>query len=628
MVTVSLNAQSGTFFPSNVFFLNLPTNASPVAFIAVDEAGKVYETAAPAGGSGSGSLVTNPLASAAVNTLFSAPTRLVFDGDSLTSSNFSHPFYTSNRLGVAGASIVVTNTAISGQTIPQMIARYTNFVQPNKPVTGTNAILFAWGGINDVYFATNGANTTIANLSNYWAIAKADGFTLVAFTISSRSDFPGLTNSSTVAFLNQWIRSQATWDYLVDVDQIFPTWLPTTHLLESTAYIHFTTNSQRMISDMALATLFSPEHLNVPPNNMLTQFIGTNYFDQGSELGPSIAFNQERNMGFSRAATSLMGLTIGGVGEFIWGSTISRQSSDITLQWASGAGYSTSGDVGLSRLAANSLALGNGGNGNASGTLALGNVGIGTTTPTNRLHVVGGATVETNLYVGGRVGIGTNAPAAKLAVIADNSALYVLQVGTTNSPSLFTVDTNGTVSMANLNVANLVVTNSSRMFAQTNTVIVTNTATSSALLSGVGTTNISASRLAIGSTIRINVWGIYFTPGSPAGTTLTLRVLLNGSVVAQSLVAAPPAAAAGQSWRLNYDGTVRLASASGLIMSGGTMTYAKVAAGTSDTQGMPNTTTATVDTTAAITVSVDATFNNTTDADAIHCQGGTIEIIP
>lgn len=52
LLAVSLNAQDGAYFPSNVFLINLPTNASPVAFLTVDGGGKVYETATPAGGGG------------------------------------------------------------------------------------------------------------------------------------------------------------------------------------------------------------------------------------------------------------------------------------------------------------------------------------------------------------------------------------------------------------------------------------------------------------------------------------------------------------------------------------------------------------------------------------------------
>lgn len=51
-MAVSLKAQNGTYFPSNLFLLNLPTNAAPAAFLAVNAAGQVFETATPAGGSG------------------------------------------------------------------------------------------------------------------------------------------------------------------------------------------------------------------------------------------------------------------------------------------------------------------------------------------------------------------------------------------------------------------------------------------------------------------------------------------------------------------------------------------------------------------------------------------------
>jgi hypothetical protein len=50
--------------------------------------------------------------------------------------------------------------------------------------------------------------------------------------------------------------------------------------------------------------------------------------------------------------------------------------------------------------------------------------------------------------VGGNVSIGTNSAAAKFHVVADNMTLKVMQAGTTNKPTMMTLDTNGIMSIA------------------------------------------------------------------------------------------------------------------------------------------------------------------------------------
>jgi hypothetical protein len=167
-----------------------------------------------------------------------------------------------------------------------------------------------------------------------------------------------------------------------------------------------------------------------------------------------------------------------------------------------------------------------------------------------------------------------------------------------------------------------------RMFVQTNTIVVTNTTTSSALLSGIGTTNIAANLLLPGSVIKTKFWGIYFTSNGTA-TLPMMKLLYNGAVAAQSLtsVSAWPAGSdGGGEWVVNCESVVRVIGASGKFMTGGTLTLGRAPGTTSDIQSMSNLTTATVDTTAAISVSLEAVLSNLTDRVGIHCQGGTIEI--
>lgn len=226
----------------------------------------------------------------------------------------------------------------------------------------------------------------------------------------------------------------------------------------------------------------------------------------------------------------------------------------------------------------------------------------------------------------GWVGLGMVVPSSSLDMTGQLRAASAIFTNGITVPSGGEL-TVPTLNVTTLNVNNLVITNGPKIFTQTNTVTVTNVTASTGLLSGKGTTNITAGRLVVGDTIRINLYGIYSTDAAPGGTTLTMRVLLNGSVACQTPVDAPPSGHNAQAWRLTFDAVVRKIGASGIVMPGGMMTYGRGVATSSDVQGMPSAATFAVDTTAAITVSVDASLNNTTDAIGISCQGGTIEII-
>ena len=80
-----------------------------------------------------------------------------------------------------------------------------------------------------------------------------------------------------------------------------------------------------------------------------------------------------------------------------------------TIGWSSDAIYASAPDTSFSRLAAKTVTLGSGTQGDYSGTLITSNIGIGTTAPVGSLEVDG------NVYVkDANIGIGTSAPAAAL----------------------------------------------------------------------------------------------------------------------------------------------------------------------------------------------------------------------
>lgn len=184
---------------------------------------------------------------------FSAKTRLVFDGDSLTyggnvATNLGYPTYFTNL--VTANVVFSTNAATPGATITNRITNYVNAVYPHRPSGGTNAVLFCWIGINNIC-ATADPLDVFNPLTNYWRTAKSDGFTLVAFTLADSAATPGCDLQRRQ--VNDMIRAAPYWDYLVDVDMILPTSDGTTY--DNT---HFKTNYNALIASEVISTIQAP----------------------------------------------------------------------------------------------------------------------------------------------------------------------------------------------------------------------------------------------------------------------------------------------------------------------------------------------------------------------------------
>jgi hypothetical protein len=94
----------------------------------------------------------------------------------------------------------------------------------------------------------------------------------------------------------------------------------------------------------------------------------------------------------------------------------------------------------------------------ATGVIATESIGVGTANPTSNLHVVGDASIQSNLEVGtanlfvdtttGRVGVGTMNPSVELDVVGDASIQSNLEVGTAN---LYVDTTTGRVGVGTMN---------------------------------------------------------------------------------------------------------------------------------------------------------------------------------
>lgn len=110
------------------------------------------------------------------------------------------------------------NTCVSGRKIADITAGYAAEVYPHRPaVAGRPVYLFVAVGTNDLEDGGGGAAAAFTALQSYWAQAKADGFTVVAFTVLR------VGTTATAAFstneidsFNAKIRAATGYDLLVD----------------------------------------------------------------------------------------------------------------------------------------------------------------------------------------------------------------------------------------------------------------------------------------------------------------------------------------------------------------------------------------------------------------------------
>ncbi len=140
---------------------------------------------------------------------------MVVEGDSLSETgNWTNYALVGQNLW--GKVRSLTNLAGSGATVSAMIAQYPTEIAPLKPVAGQTKWVTIMGGTNDVV-AADGA-TIYARLVQWWALAKADGFKVCAFTIP-RS---GGGYNAVIDAANVLIRAAGDkYDLLVDTDRFF-----------------------------------------------------------------------------------------------------------------------------------------------------------------------------------------------------------------------------------------------------------------------------------------------------------------------------------------------------------------------------------------------------------------------
>jgi len=152
----------------------------------------------------------------------------VYAGDSMTDTSCVGSYCPTNyptqliNYNLDVARSVQVNVATAGRRLYYFVDYnlYTSQVAVHKPANNKEKVLFFfWLGVND-FFDDYSAAGVYYNLKLVWAQAKADGFTVVAFTLGHTTNAP---IDAKVNAVNTLIASDPTlYDYLVRPDLINP----------------------------------------------------------------------------------------------------------------------------------------------------------------------------------------------------------------------------------------------------------------------------------------------------------------------------------------------------------------------------------------------------------------------
>jgi hypothetical protein len=194
------------------------------------------------------------------------PTRVVFDGDSIT---YGYGVYQQESwaywLGVILSNyfpnvVVSINDAVSGSVIQTVLGRYTNNIQPFKPAGGTNGIYCLWVGVNDFIGASN-LTTVELDYSNLLYVVARDGWQVLACVPTPNTGFTPTNYYNYLQFCD-WLRQNTNQvSLLVDVAAQFP--YVTTNWFED-GVVHPNIPMHQVVAAMAFKEI-STRMVGLPP---------------------------------------------------------------------------------------------------------------------------------------------------------------------------------------------------------------------------------------------------------------------------------------------------------------------------------------------------------------------------
>lgn len=167
--------------------------------------------------------------------------------------------------------------------------------------------------------------------------------------------------------------------------------------------------------------------------------------------------------------------------------------------------------------------------------------------------------------------------------------------------------------------------NASRFVATADKTVTDTAAETSAIPTGTGSLTLPANFLTVGKKIRISGHGVYTTPAVTGGT-VTIKVKLGSTVLAQVATSALLVGATGASFQFECVITCRSAGASGSVVCGGAVNYEVASAGRLfddlDNGGAATT----VDTTAQQVLDVTVTWDSASTSKIVKTTNALVEV--
>jgi hypothetical protein len=331
------------------------------------------------------------------------------------------------------------NTCVSGYSIANIITAYPTAVYPYRPAaTGLSPVyLFVAVGTNDL--SDGGSPTSaFALLQSYWATAKADGFTVVGFTVLPRGTVGSAYTGDNIELFNSLVRAAPSGSYSILVDENLALSDPYDPLLFQAAdTTHPTPAGQAIIASFVNQTFGGPQAARGPFDGRrgsystgcditnLNPSIDTGTFNMGcgiKSLTANTSGSGNTAVGPAVLPVNTTGSSNTGLGdEALWKSTTGNDNT--ALGYATLNSLLTGGDntaVGFEALlnstASDDTALGSfAANQNTTGTglTAVGKYAAYHNTTANSVTAVGSGALQNNATGAENTAIGSGADGAQ-----------------------------------------------------------------------------------------------------------------------------------------------------------------------------------------------------------------------
>lgn len=185
----------------------------------------------------------------------------VFEGNSITAGNHvtpttTFPYLCGSQTFFVGRSTPI-NVATSGAILADIVSEYSTQIHPyRQAVTGIPLLVSVEIGTND--YRNIDAATYLASLESYWATIKGDAASLVAFTVTGRTDDTLAQTVNRIA-INAGIKSSPTPDVVIDMDAALPDHTNTTWYSDGT---HPTAAANQIFAQTINEALLSIPRIN------------------------------------------------------------------------------------------------------------------------------------------------------------------------------------------------------------------------------------------------------------------------------------------------------------------------------------------------------------------------------